>query len=208
MSDYNLIVCKYEQRSTNHAFSEKSKNPRLLAPKPPSLQVGDIVYLISGKDKSCPRDHYFSVSTESSPHLGALRRFTTEGDLKVKLSKCYAVPPSVIVFDRSGPQASQDHDDKLSPVTSAVSPASVSPESPPPAPPELTSVPSDEEQFPFSTCDDTTLDAATGVPPLPVLQEEPNTSVTPQIKPCHPIPVRLLRLLVQDLKDSESQFRS
>ena len=50
--------------------------------------------------------------------------------------------------------------------------------SPPPAPPELTSVPSDEDQFPSSTCDDTTLGAPIGVPSLPVLQEEPSTSVT------------------------------
>ena len=79
--------------------------------------------------------------------------------------------------DHSGLQASQDQDDEPSPVTPAVPAASVSPESPP-APPELTSVPSGEEQFPSSTCDDTTLDTPTGVPPLPVLQEEPITRVT------------------------------
>ena len=97
---------------------------------------------------------------------------------KVKLSECYATSPSVIVADHSGPPASQDQDDEPSPVTPAVPAASVLPESPPPAPPELTSVPSDEEQFPSSTCDDTTVEAPIGVPSLPVLQEEPSTSVT------------------------------
>ena len=82
--------------------------------------------------------------------------------------------------DHSDPQASQDQNYEDSPVTPAVPATSVSPESPPPAPPELTSVPFDEEQLPLSTCDDTTLDAPTGVPSLPVLQEEPSTSLTAQ----------------------------
>ena len=45
LSDYDLILGKHEQRSTNHASSEKSKNPRGLVPNTPSLHVGDIVYL-------------------------------------------------------------------------------------------------------------------------------------------------------------------
>ena len=79
----------------------------------------------------------------------------------------------------SGPQASQDQDDEPSPVTPALPAASVPPESPAPAPPELTSVPSDEMQFPASSpCGDTTLDAPIGVPPLLPLQEEPRTIAT------------------------------
>ena len=85
------------------------------------------------------------------------------------------MPPSVIVSDLSGPQASQDQDDEPSPVTPPLPAASVPPESPAPAPPELTSVPSDEVQFPSSACGDTTLDAPIGVPPLLALQEEPRT---------------------------------
>ena len=56
LSDYNFILDKHAQRSTNHAFSEKSKNPHGLVPNTPSLHVGDIVYLISDKDKSHARD--------------------------------------------------------------------------------------------------------------------------------------------------------
>ena len=88
------------------------------------------------------------------------------------------MPPSVIVSNHSGSQASQDQDDEPSPVTSALPAASVPPESPAPAPPELTSVPSDEVQFPSSACGDTTLDAPIGVPPLLALQEEPRTIAT------------------------------
>ncbi|CAH3161910.1 unnamed protein product, partial [Porites lobata] len=102
LSDYDLILGKHEQRSTNLASSEKSKNPRGLT---------------------------FS---------GSQLRATS---YKVKLSECYATSPSVMVADHSGPPASQDQDDEPSPVTPAVPAASVLPESPPPAPPELTSVP-------------------------------------------------------------------
>ena len=176
LSDYDLILGKHEQRSTNHASSEKSKNPRGLVPNTPSLQVGDIVYLISDKDKSRARDRYIVVSIDFpwcfvKKFSGSQLRATS---YKVKLSECYATSPSVIVADHSGPPASQDQDDEPSPVTPAVPAASVLPESPPPAPPELTSVPSDEEQFPSSTCDDTTVE----VPSLPVLQGEPSTSAT------------------------------
>ena len=79
-----------------------------------------------------------------------------------------AVLPSVIVSDHSGPQASQDQDDSsILRRDSSLSTYRVT-----------SSVLSDKEQFPLSTCDDTTLDAPIGVPPLPVLQEGPSTSVT------------------------------
>lgn len=180
LSDYNFILDKHAQRSTNHAFSEKSKNPHGLVPNTPSLHVGDIVYLISDKDKSRARDRYLVVSIDLpwcfvKKFRGSQLRATS---YKVKLSECYTVPPSVIVSDHSGPQASQDQDDEPSPVTPALPAASVPPESPAPAPPELTSVPSDEVQFPSSACGDSTLDAPIGVPPLLALQEEPRTIAT------------------------------
>ena len=150
LSDYDLILGKHEQRSDNHASSEKSKNPRGLLPNTPSLHVGDIVYLISDKDKSRARDRYIMVSI-GFPWC-FVKKFSRSQlratSYKVKLSECYATSPSVIVSDHSGPQASQDQDDEPSPVTPAVPAALVSPASPPPAPPELTSVPSDEDQFP------------------------------------------------------------
>ena len=64
MSDYDLILGKHEQRYTNHASSKKSKNPRGLVLNTLSVHVGDIVYLISGKDKSRARDRYIVVSID------------------------------------------------------------------------------------------------------------------------------------------------
>ena len=106
LSDYDLILGKHEQRSTNHASSEKSKNPRGLVPNTPSLHVGDIVYLISDKDKS----RYIVVSIDFpwcfvKKFSGSQLRATS---YKFKLSEGYATSPSVIVSDHSGPQASQD----------------------------------------------------------------------------------------------------
>ena len=180
LSDYELILGKHKQRSSNHTSSEKSKNPRGLVPITPSLHVGDIVYLISDKDKSRARDWYIVVSIDFpwcfiKKFSGSQLRATSN---KVKLSECYASPPSVITSDHSGPPASQDWDDEASPVTPAVPAAPVSPEPPPLVPPELTSVPSDKEPSPLFTCDDTTLDAPVSIPSLPVLQEEPSTSAT------------------------------
>ena len=111
LSDYDLILGKHEQRSTNHASSEKSKNPRGLVPNTPSLHVGDIVYLISDKDKS----RYIVVSIDFpwcfvKKFSGSQLRDTS---YKFKLSEGYATSPSVIVSDHSGPQASQDQDDEF-----------------------------------------------------------------------------------------------
>ena len=107
LSDYNLILGKHEQRSTNHAFSEKSKNPRGLVPNTPSLHAGDIVYLISDKDKSRARDRYIVVSFDPpwcfvKKLTGSQLRATS---YKIKLSECYAVPPSVLVSDHYVPKS-------------------------------------------------------------------------------------------------------
>ena len=63
-SDSQFILAKHDLHSSNHSFSEKSKNPHGLALNSPQLQVGDLVYLVSDKNKSCARDCYIVVSTD------------------------------------------------------------------------------------------------------------------------------------------------
>ena len=63
-SDSQFILAKHDLHSSNHSFSEKSKNPHGLASNSPQLQVGDLVYLVSDKNKSCARDCYIVVSTD------------------------------------------------------------------------------------------------------------------------------------------------
>ena len=64
LSDSQFILAKHDLRSSNYSFSEKSKNPRRLIPNSPSLRVGDLVHLVSDKDKSRARDRYIIVSTD------------------------------------------------------------------------------------------------------------------------------------------------
>ena len=90
VADYDLILGRHEQRSTNHASSEKSKNPRGLVPNTPSLHVGDIVYLISDKDKFRARKRYIAVSIDFlwcfvKKFSGSQLRATS---YKVKLFEC------------------------------------------------------------------------------------------------------------------------
>ena len=64
LCDYQLILDKHAHRSTDHAFSEKYKNPCGLVPNAPPLQVGDIVYVVPHKDKSRARDRYIVVTVD------------------------------------------------------------------------------------------------------------------------------------------------
>jgi len=64
LSDSQFIPAKHDLRSSNHSFSERPKNPRALVPNSPSLQIGDLVYLISDKDKSRARDRFIVASTD------------------------------------------------------------------------------------------------------------------------------------------------
>ena len=162
LSDYQVILDRHKHCSTNHAYSEKSKNPRGLIANTPPLQVGDIVYLFSDKDKSRARDRYVVVSIDTpwcfmKTFRGSQLRATS---YKVKLSECYSVPSSVIVSSPPSHSTLPDMDDEP-PVTPAVSSAPVHPVLAPPAPPELITIPSDEEQVPSFTSDDPPLDTVT-----------------------------------------------
>ena len=97
-SNSQVILAKHELRSSNHAFSE-SKNPRRLVPNSPPLQVGDLVYLVSDKDKSRARDRYIVVSTD--PPWWFVKKFSgcqlRASSYKIKLFECFPVHPSVVV---------------------------------------------------------------------------------------------------------------
>ena len=179
LSDSQFILAKHDMRSSNHSFSEKSKNPRGLVPNSPPLQTGDLVYLVSDKDKSRARDRYIVVSTD--PPWCFVKKFSGSqlraSSYKVKLSECFPVPPSVVVSNHPGPPVYQDKDEEPLPVTPAAPSVPVQPMSSPPAPPELTTVPSDDEQSPPSASADTMLDVPFHIPSPTVVPEEPCTNV-------------------------------
>ena len=74
-SDSQFILAKHDLRSSNHSFSEKSKNLRGLVPNSPPFQVGDLVYPVSDKDKSRARDRYSIVSTYPPPPRRFVKKF-------------------------------------------------------------------------------------------------------------------------------------
>ena len=99
------------------------------------------------------------------------------------------------------PPASRGKDDEPSPVTPAMPPAPVHPELPPPAPPELTTLPSDEEQVTSLASEDTALDVPIHTPSSAVVLDESRTCVAAPDQSRGLLPVRLLKLLAQYLKD-------
>ena len=179
LSDSQFILTKHELRSSNHSFSEKSKNPHGLVPNSPPLQTGDLVYLVSDKDKSRAYDCYIVVSI--NPPWCFVTKFSGSqlraSSYKVKLSECFPVPSSTVVSNHPGPPVYQDKDKEPLPVTPAAPSVPVQPTLSPPAPPELTTVPSDDEQSPPLSSAETTLDVPFHIPSPAVVPEELCTNV-------------------------------
>ena len=120
ISDYHIILAKHEQRSSNHRYSERSKHPAGFSLKTPPLQVGDLVYLYSDKDKNRARDRYIVVHIDGiwcfiKKFSGSQLRATS---YKVKLYECYTVPPSLSV-SRPLPAPPSTDSDTLSTVSVA-----------------------------------------------------------------------------------------
>ena len=93
LKDQDLILQQHELRKANHPHSEKSKAPLKDRAKSHSLQVGDLVYLYSDRNKSCARDRYLVVSIEGAwcniqKFIGSQLRNTS---YRVKMSECYKV---------------------------------------------------------------------------------------------------------------------
>lgn len=94
INDLQHIVAKHQGRQDNPPFSEAARGgSRPQAPIPP-LQVGDLVYVKSDRDKSRTCDRFIIVSIDSEwcfikKFSGSQLRATS---YKVKLAECYAVP--------------------------------------------------------------------------------------------------------------------
>ena len=59
LADDNLIALQHEQRLSNHPHSERSKDPLHNRRPTPLIDVGDLVYLHSDRNKSRARDRPF-----------------------------------------------------------------------------------------------------------------------------------------------------
>ena len=66
MSDHELIARQHNQRLTNHPHSAKSKAP-LAQPRPTCrIEVGDLVYIHSDRNKLRARDRYLVTKVEGA----------------------------------------------------------------------------------------------------------------------------------------------
>ena len=66
MSDEDLITKQHDQRLINHPHSMKSKAPMALPRPTPGIEVGDLVYIHSDRNKSRARDRYLVIKKEGS----------------------------------------------------------------------------------------------------------------------------------------------
>lgn len=94
LTDRELILQQHEARKQNHPHSETSKAPGKKPAYSPDIDVGDLVYLHSDRNKSYARDRYLVVSAESNwlnikKFHGRQLRNTS---YRVKRQECFKVP--------------------------------------------------------------------------------------------------------------------
>ena len=97
VADQTLILQQHAGRLENHPYSERSKAPIGSIPTPPSIDIGDLVYLYADRTKHHSRDRYLVTSVESD--WCHLRKFVgsqlRQSLYRVKKSDCFKVPSSL-----------------------------------------------------------------------------------------------------------------
>ena len=92
--DRNIILEQNKNRSGNHGSSSMSKHKSGKSVATPSINVGDLVYLNTDKDKSRARDRYLVVSVDGE--WCQIKKFVGNQlramSYKVKVKACYKVP--------------------------------------------------------------------------------------------------------------------
>ena len=91
VNDQQVIKAQHDRRISNHRHSEKSKGGR--CPSCPSVQIGDIVYLHTDRNKSQARRRYLVVSIDKP--FCIIRKFVgnqlRSTGYKVLLTECYSI---------------------------------------------------------------------------------------------------------------------
>lgn len=142
LQDHDIILRQHEQWLANLSHSEKSK--ALVNENRPAdhMTVGDLVYLLSDRNKTRARDRYLVVEITGSfcnirKFVGSQLRSTS---YRVKTSECYRVPSEVIGFRPSAFNNDADSSaDETSPLLAAPRPPS------PPVIPGANSTPATQE---------------------------------------------------------------
>ena len=122
LADQQLILEQHESRTANHAHSQLSKAPRSQGPRTdPSIEVGDIVYLVADKSKLRGRERYLVTGTDGpwcsiAKFTGAQLRSTA---YRVPKSTCCKVPAHAFV-PPAHPYLRRDQEDY--PITETIQP--------------------------------------------------------------------------------------
>ena len=94
ISDRENLIHQHTLRAQNHPSSEKSKHKSKKSAKSYNIDVGDLVYLYSDKDKSRARSRYLVVSIDGEWCF--IKKFSgnqlRSSSYKVKREECYLVP--------------------------------------------------------------------------------------------------------------------
>ena len=97
VSDMDLITEQHEAKLRNHKYSEKSKAPLRDFRPEANVDIGDLVYLHTDRDKTKSRDRYIIVSSDNDWIY--VRKFTgrqlRNASYKIKRSECYKVPSTL-----------------------------------------------------------------------------------------------------------------
>lgn len=107
--DQDLVAKQHAQRTTNHPHSEKSKAPLGQPAEPQPIDVGDLVYIHTDRNKSYARDRYLVVSVEGiwcnvRKFVGSQLRSSS---YRIKTSECFKVPSSIPSTYRYRPRSTQ-----------------------------------------------------------------------------------------------------
>ena len=102
VEDMHVIQSKHNRAVNNNLSSELSKSggrgPRINQ----SINVGDLIYLISDRSKNSPRDRYLVVSIEDE--WCNIRKFIgntlKSNSYRVKMAEIYKVPPTTLTMQQ------------------------------------------------------------------------------------------------------------
>ena len=154
VSDRALITQQHLSRQTNHPQSSwsKAKGHGFSSQQP--IDVGDLVYLKSERDKHRARDRYIVVSIDGD--WCNIRKFTgsqlRSSSYKVKLNECYTIPHHIQVQpQQAGCAELDDVDDELLPLSDVTEGFAVDPPTSPSrahgtSPPDVLTMPTDHHE--------------------------------------------------------------
>jgi hypothetical protein len=117
VSDRDLILDQHHQRSLNHTSSEISKAPSQKRRPVPCIEIGDLVYVHTDRNKSRGRDRYLVVGVDGpwcniQKFVGSQLRNTS---YRVKKAECYMVPSQVSTSTQRKHPTIEDETDRMEP---------------------------------------------------------------------------------------------